>query len=137
MASGNRSNAASNTELIRQGYEAFNRGDLDAVLDLFDPAIEIGVLDDGLMAGDFRGHDGFRAMLAENSEMFDAYRNEPEEIIEANDESIVVVIRSVARGRTSGAQVEGRLAHLWTLRDGKVIRFQPFRSREDALRAAG
>jgi ketosteroid isomerase-like protein len=126
----------SNAELVRRGYDAFNRGDLDAVLDLFDPEIEIGLLEDSPMAGDFRGHAGFRAMIAENAEMFTAYRNEPEEVIEATDEAIVVVIRSAARGRASGAEVEGRLAHLWTIRDGKVVRFQPFASREDALRAA-
>jgi uncharacterized protein len=125
-----------NVELVRQGYDAFNRGDVDAVLELFDPAIEIGLLADSAMAGDFRGHDGFRAMLAENNEMFAGYRNEPEEIVEASEESIVVVIRSAARGRVSGAEVEGRLAHLWTLRDGKVIRFQAYPTREAALDAA-
>jgi ketosteroid isomerase-like protein len=126
----------SNAELVRQGYDAFNRGDLDAVLELFDPAIEMGMLEDSPMTSEFRGHKGFRAMIAENAEMFDAYRNEPEEVIEASDESIVVVVRSAARGRASGAEVEGRLAHLWTIRDGKVVRFEAFRSREDALRAA-
>jgi ketosteroid isomerase-like protein len=125
-----------NAELVQRGYDAFNRGDLDAVLEFFDPEIEIGVLEDSPIARDFRGHEGFRAMLAENAEMFTDYRNEPLEIIEASDESIVVVIRSAARGRLSGAEVEGRLAHLWTIRDDKVIRFQAFRTREDALLAA-
>jgi ketosteroid isomerase-like protein len=75
-------------------------------------------------------------MIAENGEMFDLYRNEPEDIIEAGDDKIVVVIRSAARGRLSGIEVQGRLAHLWTLRDGKAIRFEAFASREDALSAA-
>jgi ketosteroid isomerase-like protein len=125
-----------NVELVRRGYEAFNRGDLDAVLELFDPAVELGVLEDSLISGEFHGHEGFRELLAENSEMFAAYRNEPEEIVEVSERSIVVVVRSLARGRISGAAVEGRLAHLWTIRDGRVIRFQAFSTREAALDAA-
>ena len=49
----------------------------------------------------------------------------------------MVVIRSEARGRISGAQLEGRLVHLWTLRDGKAIRFEAFRTKEEARHAAG
>ncbi len=58
-----------NVELVRRGYEAFNRGDVDAVLELFDPAVELGVLEDSPISGEFRGHEGFRRLLAENDEM--------------------------------------------------------------------
>lgn len=122
--------------LVRSGYEAFNRGDLDAVLELLDPAVELGMLEDGIISGTFRGHEGFRKLLTENNEMFTGYRNEPEEIIEVSERSIVVVVRSLARGRISGAEVEGRLAHLWTVRDNQVIRLQAFPTREAALDAA-
>jgi ketosteroid isomerase-like protein len=68
--------------------------------------------------------------------MFDQYRNLPEEIVAVSEEKVVVVVRSEARGRLSGAEVGGRVAHLWTLRDGKVVRLQLFRSREAAIDAA-
>ena len=124
---------AGNAELVRQGYDAFNRGDIDAVLELFDPSVELGVLDESPIADVFHGHDGFRRLLAENNEMFDQYRNLPEEIVEASQDQIVVVVRSEARGRLSGAEVGGRVAHLWTLRDGKVVRLELFRSKDEAL----
>jgi ketosteroid isomerase-like protein len=130
------SDQTDNAVLIKQGYEAFNRGDVDAVLELFDPAVRFDVLEDSPIAEAFEGYDGFRRLLAQNSEMFAEYFNEPEELIEVSDEKLVVMVRSGARGRLSGVEVEGRLAHLWTLRNRKVIRFQSFRTREDALRAA-
>jgi ketosteroid isomerase-like protein len=127
---------SANAQLVQRGYGAFNRGDLDAVLELCAPDVEFVLLPDSPMVQSFHGHDGFRKMIAENGEMFDLYRNEPEDIIEPGDDKIVVVIRSAARGRLSGIEVQGRLAHLWTLRDGKAIRFEAFGSREDALSAA-
>jgi uncharacterized protein len=125
-----------NAELVRRGYEAFNRGDIDAVLELFDPDVELGVLEDSPIAESFHGHDGFRKMIAENNDMFDQYRSRPEEILEPSEDKIVVVVRSAARGRLSGAEVEGRVVHVWTIRDRKVVRMQVFNSREEALRAA-
>jgi uncharacterized protein len=121
---------------VRRGYDAFNRGDIAAVLELFDPSVELGVLDDSPIGEVSHGHDGFRKLLAENNEMFDQYRNLPEEIVAVSEEKVVVVVRSEARGRLSGAEVGGRVAHLWTLRDGKVVRLQLFRSREAAIDAA-
>jgi uncharacterized protein len=126
-----------NVALVRGGYEAFNRGDVEAVLAFFDPEIEFDVLEDSPIAQKFHGHEGFRALLALNSEMFSGYRNEPEEIVEVSEDEIVVVVRSGARGRISGIEVEGRLAHLWTIRDGRATRFKSFPTREAALRAAG
>jgi ketosteroid isomerase-like protein len=127
---------SSNAELIRRGYGAFNRGDLDAALELCAPDVVFMPLPDSPMGVTFHGHEGFREMIAENAEMFDSYRNEPEEIIEVAEDKIVVLVRSEARGRMSGIEVGGRLAHLWTLRDGKAIRCESFGSRDAALSAA-
>ena len=41
------------------------------------------------------------------------------------------------RGRGSGVEVEGRESALWTLRDGKVVRYAWFHEPADALEAAG
>jgi ketosteroid isomerase-like protein len=128
--------ATDNAELVRRGYEAFNRGDFEGVLALFDPELRINVLPETMMAQTFHGHEGFLRLMAENAEMFESYRNHPEEVIELGDDHIVVIVRSEARGRLSGAEVEGRLVHLWTLRDGRVIRFEAFPTTEEARRAA-
>jgi ketosteroid isomerase-like protein len=42
-----------------------------------------------------------------------------------------------ARGRDSGAQIEVEEQHLWTVRDGKILRIQWFHDVDEARRAAG
>jgi hypothetical protein len=42
-----------------------------------------------------------------------------------------------ARGRESGAPIAAFAAHSWTLRNGKLLRNEPFRELEPAVRAAG
>jgi hypothetical protein len=46
-------------------------------------------------------------------------------------------VRYTGRGKESGASVDTEGAHLWTLREGKVIRLEVFSGREKALKAAG
>ena len=42
-----------------------------------------------------------------------------------------------ARGRESGAPMAVFAAHIWTLRNGKLLRNEPFRDRGPAMEAAG
>jgi ketosteroid isomerase-like protein len=42
-----------------------------------------------------------------------------------------------SRGRASGAEVVNHQRHLWTLRDGKALRFEWFTDPEAALTAIG
>jgi len=67
---------------------------------------------------------------------FDDVRMEIEELIEADDETVVVVFHIRARGKASGAPVEMRLAHVITVRDGKAVRMKAYLDPEEARRAA-
>jgi ketosteroid isomerase-like protein len=125
-----------NVELVRRGYDAFARGDVDAVLADLDQEIE--VLSWPGIAGEdsYHGHAGFLAYAAGWLESWDEYRLSPEEIIDAGDR-VVVIYRAVGRGRGSGIEVETQLGHLWTIRDGKAVRLDIYRTRAEALEAAG
>lgn len=129
-----------NTELVRRGYELYAAGDLDAVAELFADDAELpgggglGVV--GTAAGTHYGPEGFLRGTEEALEAFEEYRVEPEEFIDAG-ESVVVPVRISGRGRASGAMMETRLAHLWVLRDGKVIRSEIYRTVPEAVEAAG
>ena len=52
-------------------------------------------------------------------------------------DSVVVLTRYRGRGKGSGASVDTIGAHLWTLRDGMVVRLEIYSSRKKALEAAG
>jgi ketosteroid isomerase-like protein len=128
--------ASENVELVKQGYEAFNRGDLDAAFELLDPDIE-WVTDSRVpFAGTYRGHAEVRGLLRDQMEVFGDVTMEPYELFESGDK-IVTFVRQRATGHASGAEIEIVVGHLWTVRDGKAVRFQGFPEREKALEAAG
>jgi ketosteroid isomerase-like protein len=58
-----------------------------------------------------------------------------EDIRDAGDD-VVAFVRMRARGKGSGIEVEARIAHLWTMRDGKGVRVRVL-ERDAALEAAG
>jgi ketosteroid isomerase-like protein len=76
-----------------------------------------------------------RALIERQLEVFDEFTIEPEEFYEVGDR-VPVPIRQRARGGSSGVEVEIRIGHLWTIRDGKVVRLEVFPAREDARQAA-
>ncbi len=125
-----------NVEIVRAGYDAFSRRDLDAALANVDPEIEWRQSTALPDARTFRGHDGVRGFFEQIFELFDRSDFVPEEITDLGDQ-IVVLHRFVGYGRSSGVPVEATEAALWTLRDGKAIRQQAFPTKEDALEAAG
>jgi uncharacterized protein len=125
-----------NVELLKQGYEAFNQGDLEDVFELLDPGIE-WVTDERVpFAGTYHGHDEIRQLLRDQEEVFGQLAMEPYEFFETGDQ-VVVFVRQRARGHASGAEIEITIGHLWTIRNGKAVRWQGFPEREKALEAAG
>jgi ketosteroid isomerase-like protein len=61
----------------------------------------------------------------------------PIDEIRRTGDLVVALLRLVARGRASGAQVEVRIGTVWEVRDGLVRRVESFSEPDDALRAAG
>jgi ketosteroid isomerase-like protein len=64
------------------------------------------------------------------------YRVEAEELLDAGP-SVVVIVRERGRGKSSGAPFERQNPQLWTFREGRIIRWESFQTRADALEAAG
>ncbi len=85
--------------------------------------------------GTYRGYDGVRELWADVRNVFVDYRNDPEQMIEIGDK-VVSFICIRGRGARSGVEVEARIAHVFTFREGKILRVESFEDREDALRAA-
>jgi uncharacterized protein len=129
-----------NVEIVRRGYELYEAGDLESVAGLFADDAELadagGLGVAGTAAGTRYGPEGFLRATEEALEAFEDYHPEAEEFIDAG-EAVVVPVRMSGRGRASGAKLEARLAHLWVLRNGKVIRGEVYRTTKEALEAAG
>jgi len=125
-----------NIELMRTGYEAAARGDIASVLELMDPEVEVHDRPEAPDAATYRGHEGVMAAFSINFETFDDFSFVPERFFDAG-EKIVVVLEIIGRGKSSGVPVEERIAHLWTLRDGRAVELRVFSDPGDAFDAAG
>ena len=119
-------------------YDAINRADVPAILSLQADDVEWrGPSAFPDLAGPHRGHDGVRAYTRHVSEAWKEFTVRAERFFDLG-ERVLVLTRERGRGRSSGIEVQSQpTAHLWTLRDGVVVRFEVFWEREEGLRAAG
>ena len=88
------------------------------------------------VAGEWHGKDGLRQATAEYLNVFEDYRFEVEKIIDLGDR-VLVLERHSARGKLSGASISQDVGTLLTLRDGKIVRWEYYWERAEALEAAG
>jgi ketosteroid isomerase-like protein len=114
-------------------YEEWARGDYSRS-DIFDAAMEFQTF--GM--GDPMRSDTYEGFVELMREWLSAWerplRIRAEEFSESGDR-ILVMVNWTGRGRGSGAQIDGLGAHLWTFRDGLVVRYFVFRDREEARAA--
>jgi ketosteroid isomerase-like protein len=86
--------------------------------------------------GTRRGKAGWSAASRNLSDSFDSWSHHVDEMIDAGDK-VLVFATFRACGRGSSMDLEKFEPHLWTFREGKVVRFEWFNDRDEALRAAG
>jgi len=111
--------------LIQQIYQAFGRGDIAAVLALIDPQGDLTFEGPKSIpwAGHWQGREGwakFFQTLGESAEEI-ALQMEP---FAAQGDHVVMIGRYQARVKRTGARIDTPLAHLWTLRNGLVVKCQ-------------
>lgn len=125
------------TDMVIRGYEAFNRGEVEASLSIMHPEIEWHTyIVPGPGGGVYHGHEGVRELWSDARKIFGEFKNIPEQMFDGGGH-VVAFVRVEGVGRESGVPVEARIAHLYTFRDGKVACVQSFEDRDEALRAAG
>jgi ketosteroid isomerase-like protein len=131
-----------NVEIVRRLFVAFQSVDVgnfdrrfDEVREIFDPKVEWVAAPHSLLASEeYRGSDGVRRFWAQFLSAWDEYGVEVEEMIDASDQVVAVMRLS---GRTDELEVDEARSSLLTLRDGRIVRIEPFASKDAALEAAG
>jgi ketosteroid isomerase-like protein len=124
-----------NVEIARAFFEAYNREDFEAALKDAAPSF---VLDFSRSLGPYRGVyrlDQVRGLFEEINSTFESVQFEPHEFIDAA-EYVVVPLTTYFRGR-EGIEVKASVTHLWTIRDGAVVRVSLYQELEEALEAVG
>ena len=120
--------ANGNIEVIRNIYAAFARGDGPAALSSMDPTIvwneaeNFPYADGNPYVGPASVAEGVFFRLATEWDDFQAV---PAEFFDAGD-TVVVTGRYRATYKATQASLDAQFAHLWRVRDGKVVAFQQY-----------
>jgi ketosteroid isomerase-like protein len=127
-----------NLDAIRRSNEAFNDGDLDRALDLWDPQAVYHELPGTPLdtAEVLRGLDQIRASLSAYLAEFPDFRSEIDELLDAGDK-VVCLQRWTGTGRGSGLSVELEEVIVLAFENGKIVEGRVYPDRASALEAAG
>ena len=121
-------------EVVRRAYEAFKRFDAEALIEIADPEIEFAN-SAAAPGGTYRGHTGVRRYFKEVEGAFgDRWDAEIERIAEAGENRVILIARIFGEGK-AGEPLELRVAHVWELRDCRLLRGTVYLDPERALEA--
>jgi ketosteroid isomerase-like protein len=115
---------------------AITTGDREAALAVCHPEMEfVSML--GIGGRSYLGHDGIREYFQDIQSAWTEWNVEVERVAEGVDGRVAIVMTMRARGKESGLELTQRTAHIWTLRDGQLLRNELYREPEDALQELG
>jgi uncharacterized protein (TIGR02246 family) len=125
-----------NVEVVRAAYEAWNRGDLTGALE--HTRSDVRFVQDSRIPGavDLSGREAVHSWLASFYETWEEFQVTPDRV-EAVDDRILVLATIRAKGRMSEAEVEQRIGHVLTVRDGQTVEWRSYADANDALKAVG
>ncbi len=121
---------------LRTAYAAFNRGDIEAAVEPFDPQIEWTEPAEFPGGGTYHGRESVKRYLTESRAAWAECSSEPERFITAGNR-IVVFVHARVRPKGNNEWQEVRLADVYTIRSGKAIEMRAFADRQEALRWVG
>ena len=124
-------------EAAARGFaEAITAGDREAGLAVCHPEIDFHSML-GISGRSYRGHDGIREYFDDIESAWAEWSVDVERVSEAADGRVAIVMTMRARGKGSGAALAERTAHVWMLRDGRLLHNELYREPAEALRALG
>lgn len=122
--------AADSTVAVAQAlYDAFGRGDIDAVLALFDPAIEWREAEGNPYQPDGAPWVGPHAIVtqlfARLGQDWDRFTVTPR-VIRAMADGVVTEGRYTGVFKATGRSIDVQICHVLRMRDGRVTHFQQY-----------
>ena len=116
-------------EVVRSIYRLW--GENESARDLIDDELEYVNPPYAVEAGTRHERGALRAIR----EVYPNFRVEPERFVDAGENVVVI---GVARGTSaSGIEAQWRQGYVWTVRDGRAIRFRWFNNPDEAPEAVG
>jgi ketosteroid isomerase-like protein len=106
--------------LIRDLYASFNAKDIEAVIAHLDPDVDWPNAWEG---GRLHGCDAVRDYWTRQFAAIDG-RVEPVEITETDDGRVAVAVHQTVRSLTGETLSDGRVEHVYTIRDGRIVHME-------------
>lgn len=123
---------AAETETLKRAYAGLNRGDIPAFLEAFDAEVEWIEFPEFPGGGTYQGLAAVTAHVSKARMDWAEGTCEPEQFIAAGNK-IVVFANVRVRLKHESEWREGRLADVYTFRNGKVIQGRVFADRRKAI----
>lgn len=116
-----------NVKIVQDGYERFKTGNIPSLLEIMSDRVEwmIPEVPGVPVSGTRNGREGVADFFAKLNETQELISFEPREFI-AQGDKVVVLGRYSFRVRATRQQFESDWAHVFTIQNGKVVRFQEF-----------
>jgi ketosteroid isomerase-like protein len=124
-----------NVEVVRAAYEAWNRGDMDALRELYAPDVIMRAPEGWPEPGPFVGRDAVMRQFEQLRDTWDSDAVHP--IGDYRDANDRVVVRQVWRGAGYGPGSDMEMTIALTVRNGSVYFIEYFWDHDEALEAAG
>ncbi len=125
-----------NADLVRSGWEAFGKGDIDAAVATASDSAEIVVPDSLPWGGTYTGPDGFKEMIGKLVSSFETFAPAPQEFLEADGNHVVVTVKGAGKTK-SGNELSGDSIWLYKIDGGKIVRAQFYGDTAAAVEALG
>lgn len=123
-----------NCDVVRGLVDATNREDFSAALAFIDPDVE-WIPARAATEGAYRGHEGFEKFVADTQETFETF--EPRFELRDLGERVVAWGTIHVRGRGTGVEMDVPVGGVFDFRDGRIVRWEDFGSKQKALAAVG
>ena len=112
--------ASENAAIMRRAYEAFNRGDMDTLIDLFDESVVWHLPGRSSMADDYQGREAILAYFGQlGQETEGTFRAQLERLLADDDDRVVGIQRSTAD--RNGKHLDVGNCIVFQLKDGRII----------------
>lgn len=110
-----------NADTIKSAFDAFGRGDIDAVLAAWHEDVRWeGTNDDRLpMGGRMEGHEAVAKGLGSLAESWDDFEAVADEFHESGD-NVIVLGHFAGTAKATGKQTRFPFVHIYRMRDGKA-----------------
>jgi len=113
-----------NAQMIRDGYEAFARGDIPAVLEMLGEDIAWHVPGRSPLSGDYRGHEDVLGFFRRSMELSEGTLQVALDEVVADGDRVVAI--TTVSAQRNGRTLSTPEIHCWRVADGKAVEFREF-----------